>query len=436
MTERSLPPLALVVLVAAAVGAAPKPKEGRAALALEPQAVQQARLPYYPVQLPLSPRKPEGLKKEPQYRGAPKYATLRLGNVPDAPPFIIALDEPEGAEARIFVDVNHNGDLTDDGDGAWTAKRDTGRKMYGLNHYVLTASWEVGKRKRRVTGPYGLAFYRFPDLQTLLMYREAARTGTFLVDGKPHKVMLVENDADGVYAKPAQTAEEARKSRPVWLLIDMDDDGKFAMSATESFDVRVPFKLGEKTYEAEIPADGSQIALKPTVREVIDLSPKSPPPPLAAGKVAPDFKAEAWGGGAIGLEQFKGKVVVLDFWATWCGPCQKSMPHLQKVYESVKEQEVVVLALCVFDERDAYQKWVPENQSKYSFQFAFDPAGRSDNGIAAKLYSVTGIPTTFVIDRDGKVAATIVGYDDGDHRVEDALKKLGIQVPASAAGAK
>jgi hypothetical protein len=95
----------------------------------------------------------------------------------------------------------------------------------------------------------------------------------------------------------------------------------------------------------------------------------------------------------------------------------------------VKDQDVVVLGVCVWDNKDAYMKWVPDNQSKYTFQFAFDPAGNdSAKSIASKLFGVSGIPTTYIIDRNGNVADSVVGFDDGDTRLEDALKKIGVKL--------
>ena len=102
---------------------------------------------------------------------------------------------------------------------------------------------------------------------------------------------------------------------------------------------------------------------------------------------------------------------------------------MEKVWQAVKDQDVKVIAVNVWDTKDAYSAWVPQHKDQFAFQFAYDPAGRSANSIAGKLYNVTGIPSTFVIDRNGKVAAAIVGYSDGDTQIEDALRKLGVKIP-------
>jgi peroxiredoxin len=106
------------------------------------------------------------------------------------------------------------------------------------------------------------------------------------------------------------------------------------------------------------------------------------------------------------------------------------MPHLQKVYEQVKSKGVQVLAVCVWDQRPEYDKWVIAKKGTYTFPTVFDPAGRGDDSIAGKLYGVSGIPTQYVIDKNGNVAAVNVGYETGDTKLEEALGKLGIEVKA------
>ncbi|MEO7715581.1 MAG: redoxin domain-containing protein [Capsulimonas sp.] len=159
---------------------------------------------------------------------------------------------------------------------------------------------------------------------------------------------------------------------------------------------------------------------------------------LAVGADAPDFTATAPDGSSVKLSDYKGKTVILDFWATWCGPCQASMPHLDKVYQQVKDKDVVVLAVCVWDTKPEYDKWVAAKKDVYSFPTAYDPAGRGDKSISGSLYKVSGIPTQYIIDKDGKVAATTVGYSEGSHSLEDALKSAGVTVakPIKSASAR
>lgn len=177
------------------------------------------------------------------------------------------------------------------------------------------------------------------------------------------------------------------------------------------------------------PVDATQLAWTPPAGSAEYKQPERPPL-LTAGTMAPDFTCEKLEGGALHLSDYKGKVVILDFWATWCGPCQASMPHLQSLAEKIKDKDVVVLGLCVWDEKKDYEQWMPKNKSKYStFQFAFDPEGRGEKNVAKALYKVSGIPTTYIIGRDGKVVDAHVGFRQDDTRIAESLAKVGIAVP-------
>jgi len=159
---------------------------------------------------------------------------------------------------------------------------------------------------------------------------------------------------------------------------------------------------------------------------------KPPPPPvqlLAVGAAAPDFAMTDLQGKPVKVSDYRGKVVILDFWATWCGPCIASMPHTQEVAAQYKDQGVVVLGSCTSDAREKFDAWVKSNQEKYpDFVFAHDPLEKADDRPSRKLYGVGGIPTQFIIGRDGKIAAIQIGYLKGEVMLDAALAKAGIKV--------
>ncbi len=160
--------------------------------------------------------------------------------------------------------------------------------------------------------------------------------------------------------------------------------------------------------------------------------------PLAAGATAPDFVSIDVDGKEVRLADHRGKVIVLDFWATWCGPCLASLPHVQEVSAAHRQDGVVTLAVCTSDSREKFAAWVRDNAAKYpNVVFTCDPNDRDsdtfDERASQKLYHVAGLPTKFVIGRDGKITATIVGFEDGDQRLAAALARAGVAVDAAFA---
>ncbi|MGO8671347.1 MAG: peroxiredoxin family protein [Capsulimonadaceae bacterium] len=144
-------------------------------------------------------------------------------------------------------------------------------------------------------------------------------------------------------------------------------------------------------------------------------------PLLPVGSVAPDFTAKSWAGTDLHLSDYAGKIVVLEFWASWCPTCNEEMPHVEEVYDLYKDDGVVVVGLCVWDKSADETAWV-RNHPQYALTFAFDPAGRNPASIC-NPYHVTGVPTTYVIDKQGNIAAE--GCVMAKKDIIAALKQLG-----------
>lgn len=134
------------------------------------------------------------------------------------------------------------------------------------------------------------------------------------------------------------------------------------------------------------------------------------------GEAAPDFTLSTPDGDEVKLSDLKGKVVVIDFWATWCGPCRVGLPHLDKLTEQMKDKGVKVFAVNLKEDEAKVEDFIEE--TKLSTPVLLDTEGET-----AAAYGVTGIPQTVVIGKDGKVAKVFVGFDPSESPklLEDAV---------------
>jgi thiol-disulfide isomerase/thioredoxin len=143
-----------------------------------------------------------------------------------------------------------------------------------------------------------------------------------------------------------------------------------------------------------------------------------PPQPIDA----PDFTVPDLEGKEFSLSSFKGQVVLLNFWATWCPPCRAEMPAMEELYQELKDEGFTILAISSRDSRETKEKVVEYiAREAYTFPVFFDETASAIPG----FYRTGSIPTSFVIDKDGRVIARLVGaYEWNGSEITALLRDL------------
>ncbi len=184
--------------------------------------------------------------------------------------------------------------------------------------------------------------------------------------------------------------------------------GEMQMFTTTVFNVAKINEPVSETLFTFTPPEGA--------KEVAELS--FPGAASLAGKEAGDFTLKDLKGREFNLKNLRGKVVVLNFWATWCGPCRLELPHLEKLHQEFKDKGLVVLGVND-EESETAREFVKSNN--YSFPTLSDTKRE-----VAKLYKISAIPTLIVVDREGKISTHFVGMRS-EEEVRAAVKKVGIE---------
>jgi len=131
-------------------------------------------------------------------------------------------------------------------------------------------------------------------------------------------------------------------------------------------------------------------------------------PPLGRGDIAPGFDLAVLDGGRMSLDQLEGRVSLVNFWATWCKPCEDEMPAMQRLYEALAPEGFELVAISVDESPEEIRAF--RDRLGVGFPILLDP----DQDVS-RLYQTTGFPESILVDRDGRIVERYVGPREWDH---------------------
>ena len=141
-----------------------------------------------------------------------------------------------------------------------------------------------------------------------------------------------------------------------------------------------------------------------------ELPPLSHSLTMQAPKPAPALKLKDADGKPHDFAQYKGKVVLVNFWATWCPPCRREMPSMQRLKEALAGEAFEVLAVDVGEDADTVQGFTSQLDTPLTFPILLDTRSRT-----MRDWKVAGLPSTYLVDKQGRIVANAVGGREFDH---------------------
>jgi thiol-disulfide isomerase/thioredoxin len=344
---------------------------------------------YQPQQLPFKPEKPAGLKKAPADMKSPGFGEIKMGDKS----FIVAYERKADGTPYVVVDTNRDGDLTNDEPIAWEPAPYKAKDGTDLVRHTGSAMVDFG------LGPAALGAYIFDPKDAdraivknvLLYYPDYAMKGEITLGGKKHSVVIPDLQGEAKFG--------AKQDMTVLVLIDRNGDGRYDQR-WEHFPSVKPFAIDGQSYNAKF--DGTKLTLTPSSEKVAE---KMAPPDFSVGKKVIPFKGKTLDGKDLSFpESFKGKLVLLDVWATWCGPCIGEIPHMKAAYSKFKDQGFEIFSVSIDDPNleAEVKKFVQEKGTNWTQQYQ---ANGWDSDIV-KRYGITAIPFVLLVDGDtGEVVA-------------------------------
>jgi peroxiredoxin/outer membrane lipoprotein-sorting protein len=253
-----------------------------------------------------------------------------------------------------------------------------------------------------------------------LIAAKTVRSEAIEVGGRSIECSVVEAEY-----RPPQGAVEGKILRTYWvdpasklILREQSTASMKPPNMNTSVEVRQVIEFHQSSAGVELPDALFHFQPPEGAEQVGSAEFSKPVSPGFVGKPAPDFTLQDLAGRSVSLKDLRGQVVVLDFWATWCGPCRIDMPRIEALYKDLKGKGLHVFGVNGEDARVA-RAYLARNG--YTFPTLSDPGMN-----VSKLYEVNALPTAVVIDKEGKVGVYMQGSGTKE-RLLEAIRAAGLQ---------
>lgn len=239
----------------------------------------------------------------------------------------------------------------------------------------------------------------------------APRHGEFVAAGTRARWVLVDGNLDGTYGTKGD-----------FYAVDVDEDGTIHgdPDGHERFGLDEAFTVGGKSYRlSQIHPGGAWVKL-------VGTGYVAPKPPLLPGYPAPEFRFTPFPDGKpLALSDLRGKVVLVDFWATWCGPCMQELPQLLELYRKYRAAGFEIIGLSL----DTSERELRAVLSERGVGWPVGFEGKSWDNSLAQLYRVYQIPTSYLLDRDGIIRYRDLHGAELEEKVGELLAPPRVEAP-------
>lgn len=350
---------------------------------------------YRPNPIRLETKAPAEVKKAPEGLKKPQYGTFRIGPEKSAATITVLLDFEDETPVKLWVDGNANGDLTDD--GGVELKSTTHERPDGTKSTTHSAKAMVTIPFASGPKPGRLGFY----VMNAMMPGGGNRMqmSYFSDYGYKGEVKVGDRMVPAVLDDAGCTGD-MRLSSDTWrnplLWLDLNGDGK-PDGRTETVVPPRPFEADGKWWKVSGITADAMVTVVPGEKPAAPAKPAGPA--LSAGQKAPAFTGKTVDGKDVKFpDDFKGKLVLIDFWATWCGPCLAEVPNVVAAYQKYHGQGLEVLGISL-DREQMEEKITALTKAKgMTWQQVYD--GGHWGAATAKLYGIHSIPHMMLVDGD------------------------------------